>query len=275
MKIIKLFILISVLFSCKKENNTGFLTFELNNSNISVSQNTKALTQAEINSFKITVPQTTISSTPYGEVKDTSYLLKIGDYLAYAENISPSNSLTDNNGYGAIRYYGEKEFTILPLETKQVSINCSVNNSKVSILLSPNFISTFDINSTIITVAQSQDMVNRALIFTNYSILEDSDNCAVAMVDATKTNSLYAFYNANQDLYFSISTKKIGASEVVTYNITSKITTSLASWHKIKFDADLNSTSGGILLTIGETSTPVNNGFSIDNYTDGDVNEDL
>lgn len=270
--------------SCTKEDcYEGILSFCVTqNDNTQVSAQTKALSETELGNFTTNITdisggQTAVNNTLYSNIKGQKILLREGNYIAKAHNCTAEEAETSNNNYGSIRYYGEKDFTIKAGELTHVEVQCYVNNSKISVLLKENFLSVFDKSATTVTVSKDTAGKERALQFSNFTILSDSDNFAVAMTDASATESRYAFYPCNCNLYITISTVKTEETEpqTIVYKITEPITTTAATWHKIQIDADLsNAPPTGINVKINTDSEIINNGFSIDGYHNGSLTED-
>lgn len=278
-------VLIAIMaVSCSKEDRyEGVLSFCVTqNDNIQVSAQTKALSETELGNFTVNVTdktggQTTVNNTLYSNIKGQKILLQEGNYIAKAHNCTAEEAESSNNNYGCIRYYGEKAFTIKAGELTNIEVQCSVNNSKISVLLKENFLSVFDKAATTVTVSKDVAGKERALLFSNFTTLSDSDNSAVAMTDALATESRYAFYPGNCSLYVTISTVKIedAESQTIVYKISEPITTTAAKWHKIQIDADLsNAPPTGITVKIGTDSEIIDNGFSIDDYQNGSLTED-
>lgn len=270
--------------SCAKEDRyEGILSFCVTqNDNTQVSAQTKAISETELGNFTVNVTdktggQTTVNNTLYSNIKGQNILLQEGNYIAKAHNCTAEEAENSNNNYGRIRYYGEKEFTIKAGELTHVEVQCSVNNSKISVLLKENFLSVFDKAATTVTVSKDAAGEERALQFSNFTVLSSSDDFAVAMTDAFATESRYAFYPSNCNLYITISSVKIedAESQTIVYTITEPIQTTAATWHKIQIDADLsNAPPTGITVKIDTASEIIDNGFSIDDYQNGSLTED-
>lgn len=267
------------LLGCLKDSRVGTFSLQVTEQNIEIisnnSQTKASLSDEELDSFLITILETEIPSDLYGNVKGKTYVLSVGDYTASAESCTSETAESTNNHFGCLRYTGSKNFTVSTETPATVNIGCTVANSKVSVLLHPDFLSVFDKSQTTVTLSKDANGTDRPLEFNHFTILEDSGNSAVAMTDANATASRYAFYPAESNLYLHITTRKIGATETATYHISTPIVTEVATWHKISVNANINSTTGGIIISIeGGGSEPVNNGFSIDGYQNGSVTED-
>lgn len=244
------------------------LSFSLSYAELSVEHSTKVISTEELNAFTVSIPNSGFVTDTYGNIAGKEISLEIGDYTAYAESCTEEASQT---GYGCFRYSGSKDFTIAAGVKSDVSIPCAVSNSKISVMLSPEFIGFFDIGETSVSVSTSFDGVTRPLTFGNFYVMDDSEGSAVAMTDATHSASQYAYYLPDEILYFTIHTRRASAEDVNTFT-TGPVTTSAKTWHKISVDLDLS--TDGIVVKTGSASSDIHNGFSIDGYTSGTVTED-
>lgn len=270
--------------ACTKESHrNGTLLFNIaEDKDTQVSAQTKSLSDTELGNFTVTVTgaqQTGISDVLYSSIRGQEIILTAGAYTASAQNCTEAESESSNSNYGCIRYWGETDFSIAEGELTRVTVSCNVTNSKISVLLKENFLSVFDMAATTVTVSKDAGVTERALQFSNFAILSDSDGSAVAMTNASATESRYAFYPSGCSIYITISTVKTDSatSQTTVYKIDTPVETIAATWHKISIDADLSNapqTPTGITVKINSDSQTIDNGFSIDGYNNGSLTED-
>ena len=271
------------ILACSKDNNLhGELSLDLtNNTDVYITQQSKAASNIDLDNFIIEIPNSGIPSGYYKDLKGEKIAIIADTYTASAFNCTEdvANGTADEaNEYGCIRYAGSKEFTVEPGGFTSVTIPCVVANSKVSVQLKGNFLKAFKKEATTVTITTNSDRSERPLTFGNFEILENNnpDKWATAMTSSTPADAQYAFYPSGTTLYIDITTIKANrpSSEVINYSITQTITTNKATWHQITLDADLTNAPTGISVQVGEKTSVINNGISIDGYNSGNLTED-
>lgn len=249
----KIFTILSIsliLFSCSKENiNYGSITFNINGDiNVSVDNNTTTKSgTVDTDNFEIF-----LGSTSLGLKKDltTPVIVAPGTYTVSAQSCSVENS---NNGYGLLRFYGETQnVTVEDQGNVNVTINCTVANSKVSVALGESYTNYFDSGYATVTIS---DGTRTLTVIENGAVIKEA-----------------VYFNASASLTITVNSKKTSAAGAEhTFETTESFTSVAANWHKITINADLNS-SGGITFT--NQGSHVSDWISITDYTPGSVVED-
>lgn len=255
----KIFTILSIsliLFSCSKENiNYGSITFNINGDvNVSVDSNTTTKSgTVNTDNFEIF-----LGSTSLGLKKDltTPVIVAPGTYTVSAQSCSVENS---NNGYGLLRFYGENQNVIVEDQGNvDVTINCTVANSKVSVELGESYTNYFDSGYATVKIS---DGTRTLTVIENGEVIKNGE----VIIEAV-------YFNASASLTITVNSKKTSAAGAEhTFETTESFTSAAATWHKITINADLDS-SGGITFT--NQGSHVSDWISITDYTPGSVVED-
>lgn len=238
-----------ILFSCSKESiNYGSITFNVNgNVNVSVDNTTTKAESVNTDNFEVF-----LNGKSLGLKKDltTPVIVAPGTYTISAQSCSVE---TSNNGDGLLRFYGEtNNITIEDQEEKNVTINCTVANSKVSVTLGSSYTDYFDSGYAKVTIS---DGTRTITVVENGAVTKEA-----------------VYFNASATLTVTVNSKKTPVSgSAQTFTTTQEIETAAATWHKITINADLDS-SGGITFTT--QNSHVSDWISITDYTPGTVVED-
>lgn len=252
----KIFTILSIsliLFSCSKENiNYGSITFNINGDvNVSVDSNTTTKSgTVNTDNFEIF-----LGSTSLGLKKDltTPVIVAPGTYTVSAQSCSVEDS---NTGVGLLRFYGEtNDITIEDQEEKDVTINCYVANSKVSVTLGSSYTDSDYFDS-------------------GYAKVTISDGArTLTVIENGKVKKEAVYFNAETTLTVKVNSKKktSAAGAEHTFETTESFKSAARTWHKITINADLDS-SGGITFTT--QNSHVSDWISITDYTPGSVVED-
>lgn len=253
--IYKIFTFLSIsliLFSCSKESiNYGSITFNVNgNVNVSVDNTTTKAESVNTDNFEVF-----LNGKSLGFKKDltTPVIVAPGTYTISAQSCSVETSNNGNNGDGLLRFYGEtNNITIEDQEKKNVTIDCTVANSKVSVELGESYTNYFD---------------------SGYATVKISDGTrTLTVIENGEVRKEAVYFNASATLIVTVNSKKTPVSgSAQTFTTTQEIETAAATWHQITINADLNS-SGGITFTT--QNSHVSDWISITDYTPGTVVED-
>ena len=213
------------------------------------------VTAEQIDAFALWVDGTKISGT-YGQIKDETYKLKTGSYTAHAQNCTPESAETNPDAYGCVRYYGAEEFEVNTLATTQnVTVTCSIANSRVAVVLSDDFRRYFDEGATDVRISDAEDFSSRSL-----QMIADGAQTASQGVRT-------AYFTAGDPVYAEVTTRKIGADRNVTYKVKVVSSAQPNTSYTVSLSVDENSTSGGITFKVGSSDLATNDFLSIESYT--------
>ena len=215
---------------------------------------TKALTSEQIGTFTVAVKDTDIRGL-YSSLSRKEFALPAGRYMATAENMTVEDAEAAEDGYGQARYFGSEPFTITALKkTETVTISCSVANCAVSAVLDDAFKKVFDKISTTVTVAEDASFSVRPL----------------DILSGTAVNP--AWYSAGKSLSVRVSTKKLGATEQVSYKAASFVSEAKKSY---KLTISLSeTTSGGLTIKLTESDVVKGDTLSIKSFVPTEIKED-
>lgn len=213
------------------------------------------VTPEQIDAFTLWVDGTKISGT-YGAIKNETYKLKVGEYIAHAENCTAGYAESNPDVYGCVRYYGETEFEVKTLETVQnVSIGCSIANARVAVVISDDFSSYFVADETDVRISDTRDFSSRDL-----PVIADG---AHVSGDNPKT----AYFTAGDTVYARVTTRKQGADREMTYTVPMIASAEASTSYVVSLSVDENSTTGGITFTVKGSDITTNDFLSIQSYT--------
>lgn len=213
------------------------------------------VTAAQIDAFALWVDGTKISGT-YGQIKDETYKLKTGSYTAHAQNCTPESAETNPDAYGCVRYYGAEEFEVSPLATTQnVTVTCSIANSRVAVVLSDDFRQYFVEGATDVRISDAEDFSSRSL-----QMIADGAQTASQGVRT-------AYFTAGDPVYAEVTTRKIGADRDVAFKVKVVSSAQPNTSYTVSLSVDENSTSGGITFKVGSSDLATNDFLSIESYT--------
>ena len=213
------------------------------------------VTAAQIDAFALWVDGTKISGT-YGQIKDETYKLKTGSYTAHAQNCTPESAEANPDAYGCVRYYGAEEFEVSPLSTTQnVTVTCSIANSRVAVVLSDDFRRYFVEGATDVRISDAEDFSSRSL-----QMIADGAQTASQGVRT-------AYFTAGDPVYAEVTTRKIGADRDVAFKVKVVSSAQPNTSYTVSLSVDENSTSGGITFKVGSSDLATNDFLSIETYT--------
>lgn len=213
------------------------------------------VTAEQIDAFALWVDGTKISGT-YGQIKDETYKLKTGSYTAHAQNCTPESAETNPDAYGCVRYYGVEEFEVNTLATTQnVTLTCSIANSRVAVVLSDDFRQYFVEGATDVRISDAEDFSSRSL-----QMIADGAQTASQGVRA-------AYFTAGDPVYAEVTTRKIGADRDVAFKVKVVSSAQPNTSYTVSLSVDENSTSGGITFKVGSSDLATNDFLSIESYT--------
>ncbi len=213
------------------------------------------VTAAQIDAFALWVDGTRINGT-YGQIKDETYKLKTGSYTAHAQNCTPESAETNPDAYGCVRYYGSEEFEVNTLATTQnVTLTCSIANSRVAVVLSDDFRQYFVEEDTDVRISDAEDFSSRSL-----QMIADGAQTASQGVRT-------AYFTAGDPVYAEVTTRKIGADRDVAFKVKVVSSAQPNTSYTVSLSVDENSTSGGITFKVGSSDLASNDFLSIETYT--------
>ena len=213
------------------------------------------VTAEQIDAFALWVDGTKISGT-YGQIKDETYKLKTGSYTAHAQNCTPESAETNPDAYGCVRYYGVEEFEVNTLATTQnVTLTCSIANSRVAVVLSDDFRQYFVEEVTDVRISDAEDFSSRSL-----QMIADG---AQTVSQGVRT----AYFTAGDPVYAEVTTRKIGADRDVAFKVKVVSSAQPNTSYTVSLSVDENSTSGGITFKVGSSDLATNDFLSIESYT--------
>ena len=220
----------------------------------------KAPSGEGVDGFSVRIVRSAASETVledvYSNVRGKEYTLRVGDYYAEAFNVSEDEALGLNGGYGGPRYYGKTQFALGTVKVP-VTVGCVPVNARVRIRLDASFTDMYDLASTTVTLAQSEDCTERPLPMI-------SDGVDVASE---------AYFKAGSRVYVEIRTRRPGAS--ASRNFTAAVlTVSAGVSHEVAVSVASSFEGAGITFTINNVDSVTNDFLSLESYTPGTVVED-
>ena len=220
----------------------------------------KAPSSESVDGFSVRIVRSAASETVledvYSNVRSKEYTFRVGDYYAEAFNVSEDEALGLNGGYGGPRYYGKTQFS-LGIGKVPVTVGCVPVNARVRIRLDASFTDMYDLASTTVTLAQSEDCTERPLPMI-------SDGVDVASE---------AYFKAGSRVYVEIRTRRPGAS--ASQNFTAAVlTVSAGVSHEVAVSVASSFEGAGITFTINNVDSVTNDFLSLESYTPGTVVED-
>ena len=220
----------------------------------------KAPSSESVDGFSVRIVRSAASETVledvYSNVRSKEYTFRVGDYYAEAFNVSEDEALGLNGGYGGPRYYGKTQFA-LGIGKVPVTVGCVPVNARVRIRLDASFTDMYDLASTTVTMAQSEDCTERPLPMI-------SDGVDVASE---------AYFKAGSRVYVEIRTRRPGAS--ASQNFTAAVlTVSAGVSHEVAVSVASSFEGAGITFTINNVDSVTNDFLSLESYTPGTVVED-
>ena len=220
----------------------------------------KAPSSESVDGFSVRIVRSAASETVledvYSNVRSKEYTFRVGDYYAEAFNVSEDEALGLNGGYGGPRYYGKTQFA-LGIGKVPVTVGCVPVNARVRIRLDASFTDMYDLASTTVTLAQSEDCTERPLPMI-------SDGVDVASE---------AYFKAGSRGYVEIRTRRPGAS--ASQNFTAAVlTVSAGVSHEVAVSVASSFEGAGITFTINNVDSVTNDFLSLESYTPGVVVED-
>ena len=253
---------VTVLDSCNVledgEQGVAFMIYESIPSPLAVevkSASEPEVTAEQIDAFALWVDGTKISGT-YGQIKDETYKLKTGSYTAHAQNCTPESAETNPDAYGCVRFYGAEEFEVNTLATTQnVTLTCSIANSRVAVVLSDDFRQYFVEEATDVRISDAEDFSSRSL-----QMIADGAQTASQGVRT-------AYFTAGESVYAEVTTRKIGADRDVAFKVKVVSSAQPNTSYTVSLSVDENSTSGGITFKVGSSDLATNDFLSIESYT--------
>lgn len=256
------------LMSCSNlDESAGFVNIRINTSispplEVDVKSSETEVTPEQIDAFTLWIEGTKINGT-YGTIKNETYKLKVGDYAACAESCTAGYAEANPDAYGCVRYYGETEFEVKSLETTQsVSIECSIANARVAVMLTDDFSSYFVAEVTDVMISDTPDFSSRAL-----QMITDGNQIS-------GENIKTAYFSAGDTVYAKVTTRKIGAYKEITYTVPVIRSASASTSYTVRLSVDENTTTGGITFVVNGNDMTTNDFLSIDSYTAGTWVED-
>ena len=220
----------------------------------------KAPSSESVDGFSVRIVRSvaleTVLEDVYSNVRGKEYTFRVGDYYAEAFNVSEDEALGLNGGYGGPRYYGKTQFA-LGIGKVPVTVGCVPVNARVRIRLDASFTDMYDLASTTVTLAQSEDCTERPLPMI-------SDGVDVASE---------AYFKAGSRVYVEIRTRRPGAS--ASQNFTAAVlTVSAGVSHEVAVSVASSFEGAGITFTINNVDSVTNDFLSLESYTPGTVVED-
>lgn len=256
-----LFTTLAVVCACSKNAAPGAsaeVSFGLScdNALIESTISTKAgVSGEEIDNFILEIPGTQVKDT-YSALKDTSVILPAGDHIALAYNCTASEATV---GRGKLRYSGSTQFSLSPLEKgKKVQVECKVANAQFSISLAPDFFDIFDKDATFVMLADNPQFltVTEHKLYRCFSVVSG---------DAASDS----FFEPQTEVHIKLTTKKKGASESVTYRMSTPLVASVeaATLYKVAISPG-TSASGGMTFKVIGVSFLTKNDITLGEYTE-------
>ena len=229
---------------------------------VEVKSSETEVTPEQIDAFTLWIDGSKIRGT-YAAIKNETYKLKVGDYTACAESCTAEYAEANPDSYGCVRYYGESAFEVKSLETTQnVSIECSIANARVAVLLTDDFSSYFVAEVTDVMISDTPDFSSRAL-----QMITDGEQISG---ESIKT----AYFSAGDTVYARVTARKQGADKEITYTVPVIRSASASTSYTVMLSVDESTTTGGITFVVNGNDMTTNDFLSIDSYTPGTWVED-
>ena len=265
---ISFLILLFAILSCSHmDDGEGMISLRVYDAipaplSVEVKSSETEVTPEQIDAFTLWVDGSKIRGT-YAAIKNETYKLKVGDYTACAESCTAEYAEANPDSYGCVRYYGESEFEVKSLETTQnVSIECSIANARVAVLLTDDFSSYFVAEVTDVMISDTPDFSSRAL-----QMITDGEQISG---ESIKT----AYFSAGDTVYARVTARKQGADKEITYTVPVIRSASASTSYTVMLSVDESTTTGGITFVVNGNDMTTNDFLSIDSYTPGTWLED-
>lgn len=212
---------------------------------------TKAVSEAETDAFYVEVLGTDIVGK-YADLKGQCFSIAAGKtFTVTAQSCSREEALTANGKRGSVRYYGENQFTTIDGENS-VSIDCSIANARVNVLVDASFHEFFDETQTIVMLANTRQFNDRA---------------------AQMGKDDYMWFEAGDNVWLSVSARKKGAGRTITYTLSEPVISSIVAKTSRTVNITLGDTdTGGLIFSVDGNN--VNNSIVLPDYESGIVVED-
>ncbi len=261
---------VALLTSCNREviveGGKGILSFDLNFKLNMQELVTKAdMTEDEITDaliIDIVRPSDGYArpSTPYGELRGKAIELGAGSYT-----ITASSPQQEAAAYDQPIFYGTNSFDIRLGQATQTSLECTIQNSKVTILIAEGFHQ--ELSSYTISVTNG---IGNPLLWTKTSTESDF------LPDEESGNTVYKGKKAG---YFKPAPLTItvngyrgdGAEATLTRKITD---VKAADHHVIKFDADVTGSLGDIAISISDKVNRIDEDVVVEGFDEIPVEGD-
>jgi hypothetical protein len=237
---------VAILASCSNDalDPVEFGTLSLtvqNDTNIGATL-TRADSDYDSYGVKITnSSNSTNYTTTYGALRGTTYTLGAATgYSIEAYNCTEEVSKTANDNYGQARYYGSNTFGITANSNTDVTVACSMSNSKVSTAYTDDFKKAFTANSYSTEFYASDDDTRK---------LKDSENKAM-------------YFPAGKTINYTITAAFNGTTKTYTGSFTSVA----AKNHKLTVGVSTTNGTVGLSITVDKTITDQNESITVNPY---------
>lgn len=240
--------------------NDGFGYLDINlstNDDIVVSTKAAAtLTAEQAANYTLTLNNESNNtwSKKYSEITDSDKKVTPGSYTLAAENISETDAETNN---GAKRIYGISEsFQITAGAVQNVTVNCAVVNSAVTVAFDSSFDTYFKSGYTVEIKKGTR----------SFTTAGTEDNPATLTAGHEENNQ--KFYNLSDNTSENVLICTITATltnENTAQTYTTNYTLTKATWHKLTFKASSDKGQIGVItISVDETLTPDAKDVTID-----------
>ncbi len=159
-----------------QNGGVGEFALSLTADDIKTEVTTRAAT-VDVNTFKVSLKDknsvSIIDGKAYGSLSEGDRTLPAGEgYHITVESCTLEESLTANDGWGAMRFTGEATFGIVSDQSTEVNITCQMTNAGLQLVFDPTFTTKFPV------YAATTQNDSRSLVF------KGTNPQAVAFYDA-------------------------------------------------------------------------------------------
>lgn len=171
-----------------------------------------------------------ITKGSYSNYKEPFQLPAYEDYLITAESLSEESMLTQNDGRGSLRFSGSSQFDVRMGDKTDISFNCTVANSRVSVDYTDDFKTMF--KDATVTISEKSSP-QRAIVYDYNSTSEGN----------------WGYFNIDADPEVSI-TVNATLNGGNTREYTETLVIKKATWHKLSINSTFVGGEGSLNITV-------------------------
>lgn len=212
-------------------------------------ESTKADGDVDLNVYTSDSEGSAVSSLTglYSTLSGKTFTLSVGNgYSIYAENCTSTEAKSANSNFGQQRFYNSSTFNVVAGAATNVTFECPMVNSKVSICYDDTFTSQFKSGYSV-------------------EVSNESGRTVTFGSDAT-LDSPVAFFDPNDNTTLNIKVIAVRSADDANKTMTATTTIEAKSWYKLTIKASSSSSAAGVEITVDETVTTVSRDVTVNPY---------